>query len=231
MADICEEILQRLFALQDVNYQVFQCKLIPTVPPERIIGVRTPALRALAKELDRRGDAEAFLATLPHRWFDENQLHAFLIARGRDYAQTLAAVETFLPYLDNWATCDQLSPPVFRRHRAALIDPIRHWLASAHPYTVRFAVGMLMQHYLDEDFDRAYLDEVAALRSGEYYVNMGVAWYFATALTKQWDAALPYLERRRLDVWTHNKAIQKALESGRVSEERKKYLKKLKIKS
>jgi len=231
MTDICEEILQRLFALQDANYQVFQCKLIPTVPPERIIGVRTPALRALAKELDRRGDAEAFLAALPHRWFDENQLHAFLISRGRDYAQTLAAVEAFLPYLDNWATCDQLSPPVFRRHRAALIDPIRHWLASAHPYTVRFAVGMLMQHYLDEDFDRAYLDEVAALRSGEYYVNMGVAWYFATALTKQWDAALPYLERRRLDVWTHNKAIQKAVESSRVSEEHKKYLKKLKIKS
>ena len=229
MNEINDKILQRLFALQDTEYQVFQCKLIPTVVPERIIGVRTPALRQYAKELTKRGEAEAFLAALPHRYFDENQLHAFLLSLGKDYAATLAGVEAFLPHVDNWATCDQLSPNVFRKHRAALLEPIARWLASGETYTVRFGVGMLMQHYLDEDFDCAYPARVAELRSGEYYVNMMRAWYFATALTKQWNAALPYLEGRRLDDWTHNKAIQKALESYRVPDERKKYLRSLKI--
>jgi 3-methyladenine DNA glycosylase AlkD len=230
MSEINEEILRRLFTLQDVSYQVFQCKLLPTVVPERIIGVRTPALRQYAKELNQRGVAEPFLAALPHRYFDEDQLHAFLISMGKDYAATLAAVEAFLPFVDNWATCDQLSPRVFRKHRAELMEPIARWLKSEHTYTVRFGVGMLMEHYLDADFDPKYLDAVADLRSGEYYVNMMRAWYFATALTKQWDAALPYLEGRRLDDWTHNKAIQKALESYRVPEERKTFLKTRKIK-
>ena len=230
MRSIHEEILQRLFALQDLEYQVFQSKLIPNLAPDAMIGVRTPALRAYAKELVRRADVGDFLAALPHRYFDENQLHAFLISLGKDYGETLSAVDAFLPYVDNWATCDQMSPRAFRGHRSELLGEIERWMASEHVYTIRFAVGMLMQHYLDEDFDAAYLERVAALWSGEYYVNMMIAWYFATALAKQYDAALPYLEQRRLDAWTHNKAIQKALESYRVTDERKSYLRTLKIK-
>ena len=230
MGDIHEDILQRFFALQDLGYQSFQSKLIPNLAPERMIGVRTPALRQLAKELSRRGDVGDFLAALPHRYFDENQLHAFIVSLGKDYGETLAAVNAFLPYVDNWATCDQLLPKAFRAHRAALRPEIERWLASGHTYTIRFGVGILMQHYLDEDFDPAYLERVAALRSEEYYVNMMIAWYFATALAKQYDAALPYLERRRLDVWTHNKAIQKAIESYRVTDEHKLRLRALKIK-
>lgn len=230
MSNIHEEILQRLFALQDREYQVFQSKLIPTVASERMIGVRTPALRAMAKEFLKRGDAGEFLAALPHRYFDENQLHAFIISLGKDYGATVAAVDAFLPHVDNWATCDQLSPAVFRKHHAELLSEIRRWMASEQTYTIRFGVGMLMQHYLDADFRPEYLERVAALRSDEYYVNMMIAWYFATALAKQYDAALPYLAQRRLDVWTHNKAIQKAVESFRVSAEQKEYLKMLKIK-
>ena len=231
MNNIHEEILQRLFALQDREYQVFQSKLIPTVASERMIGVRTPALRAMAKEFLKRGDAGEFLAALPHRYFDENQLHAFIISLGKDYGATVAAVDAFLPHVDNWATCDQLSPAVFRKHHAELLSEIRRWMASEQTYTIRFGVGMLMQHYLDADFRPEYLERVAALRSDEYYVNMMIAWYFATALAKQYDAALPYLAQRRLDVWTHNKAIQKAVESFRVSAEQKEYLKMLKIKN
>lgn len=230
MSEIDREILKRLYALQDTNYQIFQSKLIPTVAPEKVIGVRTPALRAYAKELSKREDVGVFLVALPHAYFDEDQLHAFIISLGKNYDETLAAVDTFLPYVDNWATCDQLSPKVFRKHRAELLPEIKRWMASEHIYTIRFGVGMLMQHYLDEDFDPAYLEDVAALRSGEYYVNMMIAWYFATALAKRYDATLPYLEQRRLDAWTHNKAIQKAIESYRVTEERKAYLRTLKIK-
>lgn len=228
--NIRETILQRLFALQDTEYQRFQSKLLPTVEPRRVIGVRTPALRALAKELGGREDTGAFLDALPHEYFEENQLHAFLISALRDYAAAVAAVDAFLPYVDNWATCDQMLPKVFRKHRAALLHAIERWLDAAHPYTVRFGVGMLMQHYLDEDFRAEYPARVAALRSGEYYVDMMRAWYFATALAKQYDAALPYLEQRRLDPWTHNKAIQKAIESYRVPEEAKAYLRTLRRK-
>ena len=230
MSEIDREILKRLYALQDTNYQIFQSKLIPTVAPEKVIGVRTPALRAYAKVLGKREAVFVLLHALPHPYFDEDQLHAFIISLGKNYDETLAAVDTFLPYVDNWATCDQLSPKVFRKHRAELLPEIKRWMASEHIYTIRFGVGMLMQHYLDEDFDPAYLEDVAALRSGEYYVNMMIAWYFATALAKRYDATLPYLEQRRLDAWTHNKAIQKAIESYRVTEERKAYLRTLKIK-
>ncbi|MCR5826735.1 MAG: DNA alkylation repair protein [Oscillospiraceae bacterium] len=225
-----QDIRQRLFALQDTDYRTFQARLLPTVPPERIIGVRTPALRQYAKELLQRGGTEDFLAALPHRYFDENQLHAFLIAAGKDYAETLAAVERFLPFVDNWATCDQLSPRVFRSHRAALTEPIARWLAAEQPYTVRFGIGMLLQHYLDEEFAPHCLEWVAAVQSEAYYVNMMRAWYFATALAKQWDAALPYLTQRRLDAWTHEKTIRKALESFRVTEEQKNVLRTLKTK-
>ena len=225
-----EEIRQQLFAMQDTDYREFQVKLIPTVDPEKVIGVRTPQLRKFAKELSRDPDAERFLEDLPHEYFDENQLHTFLISELKDFDSCILKTERFLPQIDNWATCDQLSPKVFRRHRAALLPEIERYLASTHTYTIRFGIGLLMEHYLDEDFDPACLARVAALRSGEYYVNMMIAWYFATALAKQFDAALPYLTERRLDVWTHNKTIQKAVESYRVTDEQKARLRALKIK-
>ena len=231
MEKIEQEILKRIFTLQDLKYRDFQAKLIPNVPMEHIIGVRTPALRALAKELHRREGIEGFLSALPHRYFEENQLHAFLISPERDYDKTVERLGAFLPYVDNWATCDQMSPKVFRKHRAELLAAIDRWLVSEHPYTVRFGVGMLMQHYLGEDFREDYLARVAALRSGEYYVNMMIAWYFATALAKRYDEALPYIEQRRLDAWTHNKAIQKAVESDRVPDAAKEYLRTLKRKN
>ena len=231
MAKTENEIQERILALQDLEYRDFQSKLIPNIPSERIIGVRTPALRALAKELHGREDVEGFLSALPHHYFEENQLHAFLISLERDYDKTVERLDTFLPYVDNWATCDQTSPKVFRKHRAELLAAIDRWLVSEHPYTVRFGVGMLMQHYLDEDFREEHLARVAALRSGEYYVNMMIAWYFATALTKRYNEALSYIEQRRLDPWTHNKAIQKAVESNRVPDTAKEYLRTLKCKN
>lgn len=231
MTEIEKDILERIIALQDLEYKEFQSKLIPNIPPERIIGVRTPALRALAREMYRREDIEGFLSALPHRYFDENQLHAFLISLGRGYSETMERVDAFLPYVDNWATCDQMSPKVFRKHHAELLAPIGRWLASERPYTIRFGVGMLMQHYLDEDFREEYLTRVAALRSGEYYVNMMIAWYFATALAKRYDETLPYIEQHRLEPWTHNKAIQKAVESYRVPDAAKEYLRTLRRKN
>ena len=224
-----DEIREALFRLRDEQYRDFQAKLIPTVDPNAMIGVRTPELRRLAKELLKRGEAEPFLAVLPHRYFDENQLHAFILSELKDYSRCLEGVERFLPYVDNWATCDQLSPKVFSRHRGELEAPTRRWIRSGEPYTVRFGVGMLMQHYLGEGFDPAYPALVAALRSEEYYVNMMIAWYFATALAKQYEAVLPFLREKRLDPRTHNRAIRKALESDRIPPERKAYLASLKI--
>ena len=224
------QIQSQLFRLQDPQYRAFQCKLLPTVPPETVIGVRTPALRAYAKELRETEVAADFLRDLPHAYFDENQLHAFLLWEIRDYPRCMAEVERFLPYVDNWATCDQLSPRAFRRHRPELLERVRAWLGSNAPYTVRFGLGMLMEHYLDEAFQTEYPELVARLRAEDYYVKMMIAWYFATALAKQYAAALPFLEQGRLDVWTHNKAIQKAVESRRIPPERKEYLKTLKRK-
>lgn len=225
------EIQNALFALRDERYRDFQARLIPTLAPETMIGVRTPALRALAKELAKDGRAEDFLNTLPHRYFDENQLHAFLLSGMKDFDRCLAALKRFLPYVDNWATCDQMSPQVFKKHRAALLAQIPVWLASGETYTVRFALGMLMAHFLDGDFDPRYLEWAASLRSEEYYVRMMVAWYFATALAKQYDAALPWLEEHRLDPWIHNKTIQKAIESCRIPDARKAHLKTLRLRA
>lgn len=227
---LTDEIREELFRLQDPDYRDFQSRLIPTMSTDRMIGVRTPELRKFAKELGKRPDKDEFLENLPHRYYDEDQLHAFLLSEMKDYEECLAAVERFLPFVNNWATCDQMSPRVFRKHRTELLKPIRDWLVSEQPYTVRFGVGMLMEHYLDGDFDLAYPEMVARLRSEEYYVNMMIAWYFATALAKQYDAVLPFLEEQRLDVWTHNKAIQKAIESRRITPEQKAYLRGLKIK-
>ena len=227
---INKEIESRLFELRDEGYREFQSKLIPTVNAETVIGVRTPALRALAKEIAKRGDKDEFLNVLPHNYFDEYQLHAFVISLEKDFEKCLGEVEAFLPYVDNWATCDQLSPKVFKKHRSELLLRIKEWINSDRVYTVRFAVGMLMAYYLDEDFSPEYPEIVASIRSDEYYVNMMIAWYFATALAKQYDSVVKYLEQNSLDKWTHNKTIQKCVESYRVSEEHKAYLRTLRRK-
>ena len=228
---IIGEIRDRLFSLQDLKYRELQVRILPNLEPESIIGVRTPELRQMAKELAVREEIGAFLKDLPHRYFGENQLHAFILSGMKDYTACLEALERFLPYVDNWATCDQMSPKVFRKHRNELLGSIRKWIASDQTYTVRFGIGMLMEHYLDADFDPAYPEMVAGVRSEEYYVNMMIAWYFATALAKQYDAVIPHIENRRLDPWTHNKAIQKAIESYRITPEQKEYLRTLKIRN
>ena len=226
---INEEIREKLYDRQDLKYRDFQAKLIPGMEPEKMIGVRTPDLRKIAKQMAKREDIGEFLENLPHEFFDENQVHAFVISELKDYGRCVQGVERFLPFVDNWATCDQMSPKVFKKHRPELLDSIKEWIRSEHTYTVRFAVGMLMQHYLDEDFDPAYPEMVAEVQSEEYYIRMMIAWYFATALAKQYEAVLPYIEERRLEPWTHNKTIQKAVESYRITPEQKEYLKSLKV--
>ena len=227
MPGIEERIRERLFAMRDAEYQAFQSKLIPTLPPERVIGVRTPALRRYARELAGTSEAAAFLAAVPHRYYEENNLHGFLLERERDFAAALAGVEAFLPYVDNWATCDLFSPPVFARHKDALLAPVRRWMQSERTYTVRYGLGMLMRHYLDEAFRPEYLAWAGAVRSEEYYVRMMAAWYFATALAKQPEAAWPWLAEPRLDPWVRAKAVQKALESRRITPAQKQELRAL----
>ena len=224
------EIQERLFELQDEKYRDFQVKLIPSVDPATVIGVRTPELRKLAKELAKRDDIDMFLAALPHDYFDENQLHAFILSGMKDYAGCMAGVCAFLPYVDNWATCDQMSPKAFSKNKDDLLVHIKDWLQSDKTYTIRFAAGMLMEHFLGDDFDAAYPELVAGISSDEYYVNMMRAWYFATALAKQYESIIPFIEEKKLDSWTHNKAIQKSVESYRITPEQKAYLKTLKIK-
>ena len=226
---IDEEIREELYGHQDLKYRDFQVKLIPGMEPEKMIGVRTPDLRKIAKQMAKREDIGEFLENLPHEFFDENQVQAFVVSEFKDYGRCVQEVERFLPFVDNWATCDQMSPKVFKKHRPELLDSIKEWIRSEHTYTVRFAVGMLMQHYLDEDFDPAYPEMVAAVQSEEYYIRMMIAWYFATALAKQYEAVLPYIEERRLEPWTHNKTIQKAVESYRITPEQKEYLRSLKV--
>ena len=225
-----KQITERLFELKDEDYAVFQKKLIPDTKYE-MIGVRTPDLRKLAKELSGTQQAEEFLKELPHRYFDENQLHAFIISLTKDFDRCIEQVNTFLPYVDNWATCDQLSPKVFAKNLPKLVVQIDGWITSDRTYTVRFGIGMLMQHYLDADFKPQYMEQVASVRSDEYYIRMMVAWYFATALAKQYDSAVKYLEQRKLDTWTNNKTIQKAVESYRITAETKEYLKSLRLSS
>ena len=224
------DLHKELKKLQDVKYRDMQVKIIPTVKPESIIGVRTPELKAMAKEILKSGDYKDFLNDLPHKYFEEKQLHAFILSGMKDADECFEELEKFLPYVDNWATCDQMSPKVFKKHKDELLKRVKVWIASDEPYTIRFGVGMLMEHFLDDDFDAKYPTMVAKLRSDEYYVNMMIAWYFATALAKQYDSILPYIEKKKLDKWTHNKAIQKSVESYRITDEQKTYLKTLKIK-
>ena len=231
MTQETECIRARLFALQDEGYRDFHSRLMPTVPPETVIGVRVPALRRLAKRLAGTPQAEAFLQELPHIYYEENNLHAFLLESIRDYDAALAATEKFLPYIDNWATCDSFCPKVFAKHKEDLLPVLRRWMASDHPYTVRYGMEMLMRYYLDEDFRPEHLAWAAAVHSGEYYINMMRAWYFATALAKQPEATLPWLTEKRLDVWTHNKTIQKAVESSRIPAETKAFLRTLRVRS
>jgi 3-methyladenine DNA glycosylase AlkD len=223
-------IQSRLVALAEPDFAAFTARLNPSVPAETILGVRTPALRALAKELRGSEEAAAFLDELPHAYFEENCLHAFLLEPLRDFDACLAAVERFLPFVDNWAVCDQMNPLAFRKNRTELLEHVRRWLASEETYTVRFGVKLLMNHFLDEMFQPGYLKMVSVIKSKEYYVNMMRAWYFATALVKQWDSTLLFLQERKLDPWTHNKTIQKAVESYRLSPEQKKLLRELRIK-
>ena len=223
------DLHRKLYDLQDLKYRDMQIKIIPTVEPESVIGVRTPELKSIAKDILKDGNYKGFLEELPHRYFEENQLHAFIISGIKDLNECMEDLETFLPYVDNWTTCDQMSPKIFKKHKDVLFSRIKEWVNSEKTYAVRFGVGMLMEHFLDDDFDPLYPELVAKLRSEEYYVNMMIAWYFATALAKQYESILPFIEEKRLDDWTHNKAIQKSLESRRITEEQKLYLKSLKV--
>ena len=223
-----KEITDLLMELKDEEYANFHRKLIPNILPEKVIGVRTPALRKLAKQISRENYCRDFLKELPHSYYDENQLHGFIISEIKDFDACMEELEAFLPFIDNWATCDQTSPKIFKKRKEDLLPYIRKWLDSEHTYTIRFGIGMLMQHFLDEDFLPEYLAMVSGIQSEEYYVNMEIAWYMATALTKQWDATIPYIEQGKMDVWVHNKTIQKARESYRITQEQKEYLKGLK---
>ncbi len=231
MCDVEKEVIKELFSMQDLEYKNFHSKLIPNIQEETIIGVRTPALRKYAKEFAKNNQAEQFLKCLPHRYYEENNLHGFLLEQIKDFEQCMEEVEKFLPYIDNWATCDMLAPKAFKKNLPELFKKIKVWIKSDKTYTVRFAIGMLMRYFLDEEFDIRYPRMVAKVRSDEYYINMMIAWYFATALAKQYEEILPFIENRQLDdTWTHNKAIQKAVESRRITPEQKTYLKTLKIK-
>lgn len=223
-----DEIRSRLMSLADEKYRAFSSSLIPELPPERVLGVRMPALRALERELRGSETAKVFMAALPHEYHEENNLHGLLINSLSDFGETLAALEPFLPHVDNWATCDLLSPRSFKRRPAGLLDVVRGYLASGRTYTVRFGIGVLMGFYLDEGFDPAMPELVAECCCDEYYVNMMIAWYFATALARREAETLPFIEGGRLSPWVHNKAIQKAVESRRISEPLKAYLKTLK---
>ncbi len=215
-------IVQRLFAMQDVSYADFQANLTPGIPRERFIGVRVPQLRRMAKEI--QNEAADFMKQLPHKYYDENILHGLLISEMKDFEECLEALEAFLPYVDNWAVCDTMSPKVLGKNREVLLEKITQWKDSAHTYTCRFAVLCLMRLFLDDQFNASYLEIPASIHSDQFYVNMMIAWFYATALAKQWDTTIPYLEQHRLPDWVHRKTIQKARESYRISSEQKKYL-------
>ena len=222
------ELQQQLFILQDEKYREFHAKLIPNVDKQTIIGVRVPVLRKLAMEFYEKTVA-VFLQKLPHKYYEENQLHAILLSGLKDYGQCLAEIQRFLPYVDNWATCDLLRPKVFVKYHEKLIKEIPVWLRSDKTYTVRFGIEMLLVHFLEDDFQKKYLDWVVNVKNEDYYVRMMQAWFFAETAVKQYESVLPYFEKRKLEEWTHNKAIQKVQESYRISQERKNCIKSLKM--
>ena len=226
----CKQIQKELLELQDIKYRDFQASLIPNIDKETVIGIRMPALRTYAKKAGKTEAAEIFLECLPHHYYEENNLHGLLIEQIKDYQTCMKALNTFLPYIDNWATCDLLSVKIVKKHLSELLEEIKRWLTSTHTYTIRFGISMLMKYYLEDNFKMDYPQMVAQVSSEEYYVNMMRAWYFATALAKQYEQILPLLENHSLDIWTHNKTIQKAIESYRITPEQKAYLRTLKIK-
>jgi len=223
-----KKIQNQLFSLQDKTYKEFHQKLMPTVPKDEVIGIRIPVLRKFAKDFSKTDDAKAFIKNLPHKYYEENNLHAFVVETIKDYETAVCETERFLPYIDNWATCDMFLPPVFKKYKDKLIKKIYIWIKSKDTYTVRYAIGLLLKLYLDADFKNEYPKIVSEVKSDEYYVNMMIAWYFATALAKQYDEVIPYITGKKLDTWVHNKTIQKAVESNRISRDLKIYLKSLK---
>jgi 3-methyladenine DNA glycosylase AlkD len=225
-----EEIQKHLFELQDMAYRDFHSRLMPGIDKETIIGIRVPVLRKYAKSIAGTELSEKFIKELPHRYYEENNLHMMLITGIKDYDRCISEIERFLPYIDNWATCDLLAVKTVKNHLDLYINEVYRWIESDQPYTIRFGVNMLMKYYLEDNFKIEYPEKVAAIRSEEYYVNMVRAWYFATALAKQYEQILPFLEERRMDLWTHNKTIQKAIESYRITSEQKEYLRTLRIK-
>lgn len=224
-----EYIISKLFDLQDLKYRDFHSKLMPDVPKEKVIGVRTPDLRKFAKELKDSGLAKDFMSTLPHKYYEEDNLHAFLIEQIKDYDACIKETNRFLPFVDNWATCDMMRPKIFKKHLPELLVEIRKWIASEDTYTVRFGIECLMCYYLEDSFNSEYPQLVAGISSDEYYVKMMQAWYFATALAKRFDEIIPFVEQKRLDADIHNKTIRKAIESYRITNEQKDYLRKLKL--
>lgn len=223
-------IQEKLFQLQDLGYRDFHSKLMPTVCKDRIIGVRVPVLRKFAKELNKSELKAEFLNTLPHKYYEEDNLHAFLIEQNKDFDECISALDNFLLFVDNWATCDMMTPKVLGKNLPLLYEKIEEWSKSEHIYTVRFAVVTLMKFFMDERLDKKHLNLLLRIKSEEYYINMAIAWYLATALSSRWDLVIPYIEKQKFNKWVHNKAIQKAIESYRITKEQKEYLKTLKIK-
>ena len=224
MAELTK-LQKQLFELQDLKYRDFHSKLMPETDKETVIGIRTPVLRKFAKEFAGTSEAEAFLRQLPHRYYEENNLHMMLITGIKDYEKCMEEIQRFLPCIDNWATCDYPAPKCFARHKDQVLEEAKRWISSGETYVIRYGIGMLMRLVLDEDFSSEYLEMTAAVQSQEYYVNMMIAWYFATALAKQWDATVPYIEQHKLSDWVHRKTVQKAVESYRITPEQKEYLK------
>lgn len=224
MAELTK-LQKQLFELQDLKYRDFHSKLMPETDKETVIGIRTPVLRKFAKEFAGTSEAETFLRQLPHRYYEENNLHMMLITGIKDYEKCMEEIQRFLPCIDNWATCDYPAPKCFARHKDQVLEEAKRWISSGETYVIRYGIGMLMRLFLDEDFSSEYLEMAAAVQSQEYYVNMMIAWYFATALAKQWDATVPYIEQHKLSDWVHRKTVQKAVESYRITPEQKEYLK------
>ena len=224
MAELTK-LQKQLFELQDLKYRDFHSKLMPETDKETVIGIRTPVLRKFAKEFAGTSEAEAFLRQLPHRYYEENNLHMMLITGIKDYEKCMEEIQRFLPCIDNWATCDYPAPKCFARHKDQVLEEAKRWISSGETYVIRYGIGMLMRLFLYEDFSSEYLEMAAAVQSQEYYVNMMIAWYFATALAKQWDATVPYIEQHKLSDWVHRKTVQKAVESYRITPEQKEYLK------
>lgn len=225
MSEKLTRLQQQLFVLQDEEYRDFHSKLMPNIPKEDVIGIRVPVLRKFAKEFAKSDEKEKFLKELPHRYYEENNLHMMLLVEMKDYDGCMQEMERFLPYINNWATCDFPAPKCFEKHKKDVLEHIKIWIKSSQTYTVRYAIGMLMRLFLENDFSAEYPQMVAEVSSEEYYINMMIAWYFATALAKQWDAVIPYIEQRKLSPWVHRKTIQKAVESYRITPGQKEYLK------